>query len=307
MERGSEFNSVTYIHSVKDEAKTKAMKQDMGDQSALQLQKTEFDILLNQMDCEMLVPEEQDHNITEPENLDCEMLELQRLDREIPELENLDSDILELGKQGCEIPELDQLNSGTEELESLKWEIVSQEKIDFNIPVRFISVVDPMSWQSPEEVKFDGVFTEAENSNDETETKHDITELGCAGNVEIDLEEELRIASDTAQITEAADAESQLTHVKDYLCCSVFTAVCCNCFCLGFIALILSIKARRKMIQGEVPSAQRYSSRAQRTIVSAILVTAIGLMVFILVMVFIGEEAFEISGNIPDSSLKRPA
>ncbi|KAL1278276.1 hypothetical protein QQF64_024949 [Cirrhinus molitorella] len=68
---------------------------------------------------------------------------------------------------------------------------------------------------------------------------------------------------------------------KDYMCCSVFNIMFCNCLFLGFAALICSLKARSKMNDGDMVKAQKYSRRACRTNTMAVIVTSVALTVFL--------------------------
>ncbi|KAL1278279.1 hypothetical protein QQF64_024952 [Cirrhinus molitorella] len=61
---------------------------------------------------------------------------------------------------------------------------------------------------------------------------------------------------------------------KDYMCCSVFNIMFCNCLFLGCAALICSLKARSKMDEGDMVKAQKYSRRACRTNTMAVIVTS---------------------------------
>lgn len=108
---------------------------------------------------------------------------------------------------------------------------------------------------------------------------------------------------------------------KDYMCCSVFNIMFCNCLFLGFAALICSLKlsqitacffleqhasfyskllsftkfsfiflkARSKMNEGDMVKAQKYSRCACRTNTMAVIVTSAALTVF---LVFYCGEVF---------------
>ncbi|KAL1278278.1 hypothetical protein QQF64_024951 [Cirrhinus molitorella] len=69
---------------------------------------------------------------------------------------------------------------------------------------------------------------------------------------------------------------------KDYMCCSVFNIMFCNCLFLGFAALICSLKARSKMNDGDMVKAQKYSQCACRTNTMAVIVTSAALTVFLM-------------------------
>nr|XP_055049660.1 interferon-induced transmembrane protein 3-like [Misgurnus anguillicaudatus] len=68
---------------------------------------------------------------------------------------------------------------------------------------------------------------------------------------------------------------------KDYMCCSVFNIMFCNCLFLGCAALICSLKARNKMDEGDKVGAQKYSRYACRTNTAAVLVTILALTLFL--------------------------
>ncbi|XP_069480018.1 interferon-induced transmembrane protein 5-like [Ambystoma mexicanum] len=50
---------------------------------------------------------------------------------------------------------------------------------------------------------------------------------------------------------------------RDHMIWSVFNTVYLNLFCLGFMALVYSVKARDQKVAGDVDAARRFGSRAR--------------------------------------------
>ncbi|XP_030057059.1 interferon-induced transmembrane protein 3-like [Microcaecilia unicolor] len=54
-----------------------------------------------------------------------------------------------------------------------------------------------------------------------------------------------------------------ITPAQDHVLWSFFNAMFCNCFCLGFVALIYSIKARDRKVLGDNQGASHYGATAK--------------------------------------------
>lgn len=70
---------------------------------------------------------------------------------------------------------------------------------------------------------------------------------------------------------------------EDYLCWSIFTVLCCNTCCLGWIALYFSIKSRSASDNLNMDSALTYSRKAKSMNEKLL---AVGIVLFVLSLVF---------------------
>ncbi|XP_078271575.1 dispanin subfamily A member 2b-like [Rhinoraja longicauda] len=61
--------------------------------------------------------------------------------------------------------------------------------------------------------------------------------------------------------------------VKDHFLWSMVSFVYCNCFCLGFLALVFSVKARDQKVLGDIYSASHYSATSKALNLAATLLT----------------------------------
>ncbi|NXP54485.1 IFM3 protein, partial [Heliornis fulica] len=71
---------------------------------------------------------------------------------------------------------------------------------------------------------------------------------------------------------------------KDFVLWSFFNAMFCNPFCLGFIALIFSVKARDSKIARDAVAADNYGRTAKRLNVAAL---CLGVVVTIIVIMLL--------------------
>ncbi|XP_073460779.1 dispanin subfamily A member 2b-like [Aquarana catesbeiana] len=61
--------------------------------------------------------------------------------------------------------------------------------------------------------------------------------------------------------------------VKDHLILSLFNAIYMNCFCLGFLALVFSIKSQDRKQQGDRHGAQSYGTTARSLNIAALVLS----------------------------------
>uniref|UniRef100_A0A8C5QD67 Uncharacterized protein n=1 Tax=Leptobrachium leishanense TaxID=445787 RepID=A0A8C5QD67_9ANUR len=62
--------------------------------------------------------------------------------------------------------------------------------------------------------------------------------------------------------------------IKDYLLLSVFNIVCVNLCCLGFLALVFSVKCRDRKLVGDLTSARSYSLTARSLNIATTVLTS---------------------------------
>ncbi|KAJ1178349.1 hypothetical protein NDU88_003595 [Pleurodeles waltl] len=68
----------------------------------------------------------------------------------------------------------------------------------------------------------------------------------------------------------------------DYVLWSLFNAMLCNFYCLGFAALVFSVKSRDRMVMKDVAAARRYGNSARRLNLATVTVGIITITFFIL-------------------------
>ncbi|XP_053141353.1 interferon-induced transmembrane protein 2-like [Hemicordylus capensis] len=79
---------------------------------------------------------------------------------------------------------------------------------------------------------------------------------------------------------------SKETNNKDFLVWSLFNFLLFwNCFCLGFLALVFSIKSRDRMVFGEADRAAAYAKRAKYLNIAALVIGIVGILIFIVVII----------------------
>ncbi|NXS12243.1 IFM1 protein, partial [Neodrepanis coruscans] len=71
---------------------------------------------------------------------------------------------------------------------------------------------------------------------------------------------------------------------RDHLLWSVFNTLYGNVFCLGFLALVFSVKSRDRKVLGDYSKAQKYSSTAKWLNVAALVINTI---IVVIVIVFL--------------------
>ncbi|XP_038663967.1 dispanin subfamily A member 2b-like [Scyliorhinus canicula] len=68
--------------------------------------------------------------------------------------------------------------------------------------------------------------------------------------------------------------------VKDHILWSIFNFVYCNFCCLGFLALIFSVKSRDRKVLGDIYGAENYSSTSKTLNIAA---TFLSILVFVII------------------------
>ncbi|NXW07961.1 IFM3 protein, partial [Fregetta grallaria] len=72
---------------------------------------------------------------------------------------------------------------------------------------------------------------------------------------------------------------------QDFVLWSFFNSMFCNAFCLGFIALVFSIKARDRIIAHDPTSAGSYGTTAKHLNIAALCLGIVGTIICIVVLV----------------------
>ncbi|KAJ8249089.1 hypothetical protein GJAV_G00231060 [Gymnothorax javanicus] len=88
---------------------------------------------------------------------------------------------------------------------------------------------------------------------------------------------------------------------RDYIVWSLFNFMHMNPFCLGFVALYFSIKARDRKVLGDIDGARDYGSTARCLNIVALCLSLLFLLLFIIVLamsfVFIKESVADMMRN----------
>ncbi|NWW53983.1 IFM3 protein, partial [Pedionomus torquatus] len=71
---------------------------------------------------------------------------------------------------------------------------------------------------------------------------------------------------------------------QDFVLWSLFNAMYCNPFCLGFIALVFSVKARDRRTANDAASATSYGRTAKRLNIAALCLGILMTIIFIVVL-----------------------
>ncbi|XP_053305472.1 dispanin subfamily A member 2b-like [Spea bombifrons] len=74
-------------------------------------------------------------------------------------------------------------------------------------------------------------------------------------------------------------------YVRDYLPWSIFNTLYMNFCCLGFVALVFSVRSRDRKLAGEKMEAIRYGSTARSLNCAATILTIILLVLFFILMI----------------------
>lgn len=79
----------------------------------------------------------------------------------------------------------------------------------------------------------------------------------------------------------------QHVHTRDFLVWSIFNIIHFNIFCLGFIAVAFSVKARDRRFVGDQNGAKHYGNTAKHLNIAATVLTCI-LYIILIILVFFG-------------------
>ncbi|XP_068964066.1 interferon-induced transmembrane protein 1-like [Petaurus breviceps papuanus] len=71
---------------------------------------------------------------------------------------------------------------------------------------------------------------------------------------------------------------------KDFFIWSVFNTLYMNFCCLGFMALVFSVKARDRKVVGDLSGARSYGSTAKCLNISALIFSLLGVILFIVLL-----------------------
>ncbi|XP_076199430.1 interferon-induced transmembrane protein 1-like [Aptenodytes patagonicus] len=71
---------------------------------------------------------------------------------------------------------------------------------------------------------------------------------------------------------------------QDFVLWSFFNSMFCNPFCLGFIALVFSVKARDKKIDQDPAAAGTYGRTAKHLNIAALCLGIVGTIIFIVLL-----------------------
>lgn len=87
---------------------------------------------------------------------------------------------------------------------------------------------------------------------------------------------------DTVQLTVLTAPQPTAPPPKDYVLWSLFNAMLCNFYCLGFAALAFSVKSRDRLVMKDVAAARRYGDSARRLNVATVAVGIVTIVFFFL-------------------------
>ncbi|KAM5138655.1 dispanin subfamily A member 2b-like [Mantella aurantiaca] len=82
--------------------------------------------------------------------------------------------------------------------------------------------------------------------------------------------------------------------VKDYIILSLFNAMYINCCCLGFLALVFSIKSRDRKLQGDRHGAISYGTTARSLNIAAFILSFLFFATIITFAILQSAKIFEI-------------
>ncbi|XP_078077412.1 dispanin subfamily A member 2b-like [Mustelus asterias] len=70
--------------------------------------------------------------------------------------------------------------------------------------------------------------------------------------------------------------------VRDHFLWSIFNFVCMNFCCLGFVALVYSVKARDRKVMGDVDGSRHFGSTARSFNIAATVLTILLCVIYVL-------------------------
>ncbi|EOA93864.1 14 kDa transmembrane protein, partial [Anas platyrhynchos] len=74
---------------------------------------------------------------------------------------------------------------------------------------------------------------------------------------------------------------------KDFVLWSFFNAMYCNPFCLGFLALVFSIKARDRTVANDPMAANSYGRTARSLNIAALCLGIVGTIILVVILAVI--------------------
>uniref|UniRef100_A0A8D0GVG9 Uncharacterized protein n=1 Tax=Sphenodon punctatus TaxID=8508 RepID=A0A8D0GVG9_SPHPU len=84
---------------------------------------------------------------------------------------------------------------------------------------------------------------------------------------------------------------SPVEQPRDFVVWSLFNTIFCNCCCLGFLALVFSVKARDHKVIGDINSASSYGKTAKCLNITNVVIVTILIIVTIIVVAVIVSAA----------------
>ncbi|XP_068117721.1 dispanin subfamily A member 2b-like [Hyperolius riggenbachi] len=106
--------------------------------------------------------------------------------------------------------------------------------------------------------------------------------------VEVQVQNVYSYPATSAVVTIAEDT----SQVKDYVLWSIFSAIYLNICCLGFAALVHSVKARDRKMVGDRNGATTYGSTARKL---NIIATSVAVCWFILIIILMATGVFSVA------------
>ncbi|XP_048401777.1 dispanin subfamily A member 2b-like [Stegostoma tigrinum] len=91
---------------------------------------------------------------------------------------------------------------------------------------------------------------------------------------------------DQAVTTTVVNVAPNVTSVRDHFLWSIFNFAFMNFCCLGFVAMVFSVKSRDRKVVGDAEGARHYASTARALNIAATVLTVLVLIIGI-VMVFV--------------------
>ncbi|XP_063145290.1 interferon-induced transmembrane protein 1-like [Candoia aspera] len=91
-------------------------------------------------------------------------------------------------------------------------------------------------------------------------------------------------APDGATVIRVPSPQVYVTPPRDHILWSLCTAIYFNVFCLGFFALVFSVKARDRKVVGDYSGAASYGSTAKCLNIVALLLNLLGVVIVIIVV-----------------------